>query len=211
MMTDSSLFDLHADRYDAWFKDHKDPYQAELSAIKKLLPNHGRSLEVGSGSGRFACPLGIHFGLDASWPMCHLAGKRPICMIHGLAERMPFKDAAFDFVLMVTTLCFLKDTIAVLKQIHRILRHRGFLIIAMIEKHSHLGKIYQDHGNRSVFYKEANFYAKEEVIQLLKQANFGKVEAVQTLFETNGDLIEIDCLNQWHNRGAFVVIKTEKL
>ena len=58
---------------------------------------------------RFAAPLGIRLGVDPSLEMSRIAQKRGIDVVHGRAEDLPFDDTSMDFVLMVTTLCFLDD------------------------------------------------------------------------------------------------------
>lgn len=38
-----------------------------------LLPNIGKGVEIGVGTGRFSAPLGIKLGVDPSWEMSKLA------------------------------------------------------------------------------------------------------------------------------------------
>lgn len=45
------VFNRHADEYDKWFDRNWDIYQAEVNALKRLVPGHGYGLEVGVGSG----------------------------------------------------------------------------------------------------------------------------------------------------------------
>ncbi|HAM49303.1 MAG TPA: SAM-dependent methyltransferase, partial [Nitrospiraceae bacterium] len=41
------------------------------------------------------------------------------------AENLPFEDNAFDFALMVTTICFMEDPLQALREIRRILCPSG--------------------------------------------------------------------------------------
>ena len=58
-MPKTEPFDNYPDEYDNWFVINKYAFQSELNAIKKALPNNGDVIEVGSGSGIFAAPLGL--------------------------------------------------------------------------------------------------------------------------------------------------------
>jgi hypothetical protein len=61
MIPSRRVFEDHAGDYDRWFDEHNDTYQAQLRMLRKALPDDGRGLEVGVGSGRFAVPLGIDY------------------------------------------------------------------------------------------------------------------------------------------------------
>ena len=60
-----NLFDLYYQEYENWFEKHPEIYKAEIETIKTLLPK-GKGMEVGVGSGKFAKPLGIKFGIEPS-------------------------------------------------------------------------------------------------------------------------------------------------
>ena len=59
-------------KYDKWYDTHKSLYQTEIKALEKAMPS-GRGLEIGVGTGRFASPLSVRFGLDPSFNMLKLA------------------------------------------------------------------------------------------------------------------------------------------
>ncbi|ENN95876.1 type 11 methyltransferase [Methanocaldococcus villosus KIN24-T80] len=168
-------FDKYYKEYDEWFEKNKEIYLKELNALKKYIPK-GKGLEVGVGTGRFAQPLGIKYGLDPSKNMAKLAEERGVKVYIGYAENMPFEDNSFDFILLNTTLCFLKDVEKALKEIKRVLKPGGYLIIGMIDKNSKLGKIYEAKKDKSKFYKDANFFSLDEVIELLKRFGFKDIE-----------------------------------
>jgi ubiquinone/menaquinone biosynthesis C-methylase UbiE len=81
--------------YDAWFETHQPLYQTELAALKPVIPS-GSGLEIGAGTGRFAAPLGVRFGLDPAIHMLQLAKKRGILVVQGLGESLPFRDESFN-------------------------------------------------------------------------------------------------------------------
>lgn len=102
-------FEKYTQRYEDWFEAHPYVYESEIKAIQSLLLPVKESVEIGVGSGRFAIPLGIKYGLEPSTRMMEIAQKRGIKVVAGIAENLPFVEARFDLVLMVTTICFLDD------------------------------------------------------------------------------------------------------
>jgi hypothetical protein len=58
-----SPFQRYTGQYKNLFSEHRWVYEDELRAVTTLLPESGRGLEVGVGTGRFAEPLGIKSGL----------------------------------------------------------------------------------------------------------------------------------------------------
>lgn len=203
-------FEKHASQYEEWFERNKFAYESELQAIKEQLPESKNGIEIGVGSGRFAAPLGIRLGLDPSKEMGELAQKRGIQVIDGVAEAIPFGDSQFDFVLMVTTLCFLDDVESALKEIHRVLKPGGSIIIGFINANSPIGKLYQQKKNDNVFYREATFYSVEEVVAYLKKAGFKDFDFKQTLFRTLTDIRDIEPVKEGRGEGSFVVVKATK-
>ncbi|MEQ9716442.1 MAG: class I SAM-dependent methyltransferase [Candidatus Asgardarchaeum sp.] len=154
-MPKTDPFEKYPIRYDNWFERNKLAYKSELKAIEKLLPKNGQGVEIGVGTGRFAAPLGIKIGIDPSKKMLEIAQRRGIRVINAVAENLPFNDNTFDFVLMITTICFLDDIEAAFKEAYRVLRPRGSLIIGFIDKNSKLGRQYQQRKDSNVFYKIA--------------------------------------------------------
>jgi SAM-dependent methyltransferase len=109
-MPKTAPFDQYADQYDKWFENNQAIFQTELEAIRQLIPsNNLEGIEVGVGSGKFAAPLGIKVGIEPSMEMAVKAEKLGIEVWKSVAEKLPFTDARFDFVLMVTVLCFVDD------------------------------------------------------------------------------------------------------
>jgi ubiquinone/menaquinone biosynthesis C-methylase UbiE len=203
-------FEKHASQYEEWFENNKFAYESELQAIKEQLPESKNGIEIGVGSGRFAAPLGIKLGLDPSKEMRKLAQKKGIEVIDGVAEAIPFGDSQFDFVLMVTTLCFLDDVEAALKEIHRVLKSGGSFILGFINANSPMGRLYQQKKNDNVFYREATFYSAEEVVARLKKAGFKDFDFKQTLFHTLTDIRDIEPVKEGYGEGSFVVVEATK-
>lgn len=150
-------FVTHHVRYDEWFERHRAAYLSELLAVRVLLPWNGRGLEIGVGTGRFAGPLGVEFGIDPAVEMLGYARARGVCVVRAVAEALPFARAVFDYALIVTTICFVEDAAAMLAEAHRVLKPGGELVIGFIDRTSGLGQHYLDHQAENVFYREANF------------------------------------------------------
>jgi ubiquinone/menaquinone biosynthesis C-methylase UbiE len=203
-------FERYANKYEDWFERNKFAYESELRAIRKLMPKNGEGVEIGVGSGRFAAPLGIKVGVEPSCKMREIAQKKGIKVIDGVAEELPFSDLQFDFVLMVTTLCFLDDIEAALKEIHRVLKSGGSFILGFIDANSPIGRLYQQQKNENVFYREATFYSVEEVVAYLKKAGFKDFNFKQTLFRTLTDIRDIEPVKEGYGEGSFVVVKATK-
>ena len=204
-------FDKHTSEYEAWFENNRFVYESELKAIKGQLPKKGEGIEVGVGSGRFAAPLGIRIGVDPSNKMRELTQNRGVVAIGGVAEKLPFDDGRFHFVLMVTTICFLYDIKAAFKEAFRVLKQGGNLIIGFIDKDSPVGILYQQQKNDSEFYKVATFYSADEVISYLKKAGFINLMFTQTIFHHPSEIKNLEPIKKGHGEGSFVVAKALKV
>jgi SAM-dependent methyltransferase len=203
-------FDQHADRYDRWFEEHAPAYESELQAVRALLPEYDRALEVGVGTGRFAGPLGITIGVEPSRPMADLARSRGIEVVHAVAEELPFGDSAFDLVLMVTTVCFLDDVYQAFSEAYRVLAAGGHFVVGFLDRETKLGRDYEARKPDSEFYRQARFRSSEEVIAELARAGFRDLTAVQTIFAPPGDTAPLPQVEPGHGTGLFVVVRGRK-
>ena len=205
-----SPFQRHTGQYENWFTEHRWVYEAELRAVKALLPESGRGLEVGVGTGRFAGPLGIKTGLEPSVRMQEIAQKRGIKVLAGVAENLPFGDGKFDLVLMVTTVCFLDDIHKAFREAHRVLANGGFFIAGIVDRNSLIGQKYLKHQNESVFYKIATFFSVDEVVKIMRQAGFTDFIFRQTIFRSLSEVNENEPVKPGYGKGSFVAIRGRK-
>jgi len=206
-MPRTAPFEVHHRRYDDWFVRHAAAYHSELLAVRALLPWRGLGLAIGVGTGRFAAPLGVQIGIDPAREVLDYATNRGISTVQAVAEALPFADSSVDYALSVTTICFVDDATAMLTEAHRILKPGGELVIGFIDRTSDLGQHYLAHQAENVFYREATFYAADEVEQLLRDTGFTKPVWVQTLSKTLDETREIEPLRAGYGQGAFVVVK----
>jgi SAM-dependent methyltransferase len=201
-------FDNYYELYEKWFEDNRFVYLSELKAVKHFIPSGKKGIEIGSGSGMFALPLGIKIGIEPSSKMRELAVSRGMNVINGVAENLSAVNETFDFALMVTTVCFLDDVEKSFQEVHRILKPGGFFIIGFVDKDSPLGKVYSKKKSKSKFYTEATFYSALEVINRLKKTNFFGIEVIQTIF--GNSLEDTGSVQDWKygfGEGSFVVMK----
>lgn len=211
-MIQIDIFNEHVKAYEAWYKKYPNVYLSEVAAIKEQLlklPENINGIEVGLGTGRFSQPLGIKEGIEPSYEMRKKAIKRGIEVMEGVAERLPYGDLQFDFVLFVT-ICHLNEIKTAFLQAYRVLKHGGAIIIGFIDKNQSIAKQYEEKRDRSTFYRHATFYTVNRIEKLLKEAGFRNFEYNQTLLGPLEKVNEIQTPKQGFGKGSFVVVKAVK-
>jgi ubiquinone/menaquinone biosynthesis C-methylase UbiE len=207
----TNAFEESAQEYDDWFVRNEFAYHSELAAIKACLPTNGHGLEIGAGTGRFAAPLGIKVGVEPARAMAEIARIRGTSVIRGYAEALPFADDSFDFVLMVTVLCFLSNPFQALDEATRVLKPPGRLIIGMIDPASPLGQSYELNKEKSKFYRQARFLPVEEVLKWLKRLGYLSLQIHQTIFRDPAMITALEPVRTGQGEGVFVVISAQKV
>lgn len=121
-------FDRVAEEYDA---TRSLPPGVERAVAERLARRIGaeRTLELGVGTGRWACPLQqltvAITGVDLSAPMLRVARRKGLVRaIRADASRLPFPDDQFDGALSNHLLHLVYDVPAVLREIGRVCRGR---------------------------------------------------------------------------------------
>jgi len=209
MKENSYVFNKNTQEYDQWFDKHPSIYQSEILAIQQAIPKSKTGIEIGIGTGRFADPLNIKFGVEPSENMARVAEQKGIKVYRGYAEKLPIDNATFNFALMVTTVCFLSNISKAFSEIHRILKPKGEIILGIIDKESELGKKYEQEKSSNKFYQNAHFHSTKELTELLTQAGFHNFNYWQTLTKLNKN--EVEKPIQGFGSGSFVVIKASKI
>lgn len=197
------VFDRLALKYDAWFERRRTLYQAELRALKAIVLK-GKGLEVGVGTGRFAIPLGVPFGVEPARGMATLAKRRGVKVCLARGEELPFRDGTFDTVLYITVLPFMEDPAKALEEGIRVLKGQGEIVIGMIDRKSPLGRSYEEGKERNPFYREAHFFTPEEVISLMAPLGFDVHKTLQTLFGPTPEGEQP--IEEGYGRGGFVAM-----
>lgn len=184
-------------------------YEAELKAVKKLLPEFKNALEIGVGSGRFASPCGIAQGIEPSPAMAEKARKKGLRILEGVAEKLELKSKTFDLALMVTTICFVDRALDSLKEAYRVLEPGGFLLLGFVDANSELGKLYESKKDTSIFYGDAVFYSTDRLVTLCRQAGFGNFAFCQTLLGDNPEKPDLH-VKDGYGQGGFVVLRAQR-
>lgn len=101
---------------------------------------HGRTLDVGVGTGANLPHLVGHAdslcGVDQSGAMLDLARRRAgtlgadVELVQGDAAALPWPDASFDTVVCTFALCCVDDELAVLRELARVVRPDGAVLLA---------------------------------------------------------------------------------
>ncbi len=206
-----SVFDNNENvaRYESWFKKHHAVFQSETGLLRSMLPA-GVGFEVGIGTGLFARELGIRMGNDPSKAMLRVAQSRNLITYWCEGNNLPFHDGYFDFVLMVTTICFLNDVAGTLKECLRVIRPGGSIVVGFVDKESIIGKAYLAVRAKSLFYKDAEFYSAREVRSFLKEAGFIVKKVRQTLFGDLSGITEVQQHSKGSKEGGFVAVLADR-
>ena len=206
--TKTSVFDNNAQDFDSWFENHPVVFQNELEALRKVIPQQSMGIEIGIGTGRFAEALKITIGAEPAHAMAQMAIARGLIVINAKAESLPLHSQSFDYVLMVTTVCFLDDIPKACAEAHRIIKKNGYIIIGLIDSDSELGKQYAAKKKSNPWYKNAHFHSVKEITELMQASGFTAFEYWQTLFGNKEELTEPQ---PGFGNGSFVVIRSQKM
>ena len=115
-------------------------HDAVLGYARQRVPCPGMILDVGCGTGRLSARLVSAYdqahvvGVDASTAMTQIAAAAEFPdrsrFAAAMAERLPFADAVFDFVVVTLSVSHWGDAAAGLAQISRVMAADGTLVAA---------------------------------------------------------------------------------
>ncbi len=133
---------ISADHLAFYSEDGSNPFmpdeeiwtEMEMSTaqmVRQYLPANGIILDVGVGMGRLLehFPDAQRYGMDISIGYLELAQKKGIITCLALIEDMPYCDKIFDVVVCTDVLGHVIDLNSSLKNIFRVLKDDGTLII----------------------------------------------------------------------------------
>lgn len=152
--------------------DHKDriAFFSTRNALKSLLKDikAKRILDVGCGNGILTDFLTLHnevFGLDFSFSMLKMAEKKKFIPILGEASHIPFKNNRFDYILGIGLLQYIEVETEVVKEMVRVLKPHGKIILSLLHKNSFLRKILEWTGKEKLNLKKFSFPKTRSILK----------------------------------------------
>ncbi|MFB6110005.1 MAG: class I SAM-dependent methyltransferase [Halodesulfurarchaeum sp.] len=200
-------FETETETYEAWFERFDAAYRSEIQALQALSIPTDRAISIGVGTGRFAAPLSVPYGVDPAPAMLERARERGIQVVRGVGEALPVSTGAAEMLLAVTTVCFFDDLDRAFGEAARVLEPGGALLLGYIDRESQIGREYQAIKDENPFYRHATFYATDEIDAALHQAGFADLETRQTLFSMPDELEEPDPVREGTGEGSFVALR----
>ncbi len=145
-------------------------------------PVQGRSvLDVGTGDGSYALEAAsrgaVVTGVDVDPVMLRAAAQRASAMkldvtfVEGRAEHLPVDGERFDVVLAVTVLCFVEDPAGSYRELARVLRPGGRVVIGELGRHNLWAASRRVRGwLGSPTWRAAHFWTRDELRRHLREA-----------------------------------------
>jgi len=190
-------FDIIADKYDRWYESSKSRMydRLEKKAIGRYLPSSAKGkklLEVGCGTGhwsRFFSGYGFEVtGVDVSERMIDMAKSKNIPNTSfqvADSHSLPFADETFDVTAAITTLEFVNDAEAVLREMVRCTRQPGGqLLVGVLNAQARLNRNRKQRPDSP--YAKARLFSPSRLKQLLEP--FGQLSMFTAGFVPNQKL-----------------------
>ena len=132
---DSIYEENYFEKYDTSLKDNPKikTYKKAIRTINKIKKKKGNLLDLGCGEGNFlvlAKKRGWNcYGVDLSKYATNIAKKRKLNVSNKLLEEIKFKEKYFDVITLWDAIEHLSDLPKVFKELSRILKDDGTIII----------------------------------------------------------------------------------
>lgn len=219
------LFDEWPEKYDQWFAtpigNLVKKYEAEL-ILDVLKPGPGEViLDAGCGTGIFTVeilPYNSHvIGIDISIPMLMRAARKttgyPFQAVLADISQLPFSENVFDKVISVTALEFIVDAKGALKELFRVTRRGGCIVVATLNSLSPWATRRKAEAKKGhTLFQEAIFRSPEELRALVPMDSVIKTAIHFQKEEDPGVAREIELGEQRKglDTGAFVAVRWKK-
>jgi len=221
----AGLFDEWPDTYDHWFTTPIGAlvkrYEAEL-LMDLLKPTKGEViLDAGCGTGVFTLDLlsfGTHIiGIDISLPMLmrarEKAGAYHLDLFSADISSLPFRENFFDKVVSVTALEFIEDAKSALRELFRVTKKGGSIVVATLNSLSPWAIRRRDEAQKGhPIFQKAIFRSPDELRLLFPLESVIKT-AIHFQKDDHPDRavkLEFEGQRRGLNTGAFVAVRWKK-
>ena len=187
-----------------------------------------RFLDAGCGDGVLVCAAAarraVATGVDPDPAMLAAARLRvaeaglEATFLEGQVERLPFPDSSFDVVASVTVLCFVGDAAGALREMARVLRPGGCLVLGELGRWSCWAALRRVRGwLGSTTWQKARFRTPRELRALVQQAGLSVTAVRGAVYYPPTDLLArlLAPLDPWLGRvtsigAAFIALGAVK-
>jgi SAM-dependent methyltransferase len=201
---------------DAYLRAHARARVAETQAAAfdfyaRYLPARGRVLDWGCRHAPDACLMRAHFGPELRIDGCDLVEAGTYSVFHGYAGlhyrtlegavRLPYDSASFDAVVASGTLEHVPMDYESLKELYRVLRADGRLIVTYLPNRLSVEEWYRRRVRRADFHRRQ--YRLGEAVRLFMHAGFYPLAAG---YQTHLDLLPPRSLRHRVLRGLLWIL-----
>ena len=154
-----------------WFVGRRailEEFLRQIIQNPKSKIQNPKILDVGCGTGanlEMLANFGTAEGVDVSDDALEFCKAKGLKAHKGLAEKLPFEDESFDVVTALDVVEHLDDDIAGLKEMHRILKKDGKMLI-FVPAFMWLWGVQDDISNHRIR------YTKKQIVERLNKAGF---------------------------------------
>lgn len=178
-------------------------YKAFHGYVTQKLPDGGRLIDVGCGSGRFlemfkAQPTICVEGIEYSQYVAELAVKAGLDVVNGDFDEWEYEPGSFDCVTLLYVLEHVPQPRKVLEKVYSILKPGGYMMIA-VPNYRYL-RIVADNRIARALRKSGSPLHSEEHLQ-----NFGPSTLKRLVTSCGFDSLEWHCAQPLHTGSKVVV------
>ena len=154
----------------ARFYNHAAVFEVTRDQLEYLdLPCVGLFLDVGGGTGRAVEALASYLErsvvTDVSAGMLHYAQIKGFDCVLAPAEELPFENDTFERIFMMDVFHHVRDQVLVLRDLVRVLKPGGRLVI--VEPNIHLFSVKLIAVAERLLLMRSHFYSGEQIVELL--------------------------------------------
>lgn len=162
--------------------------------VQQIATIHDRVLDIGTGTGRFirAIESKMRVGIDISITMLMTAKERAksgsaIHFVRADAEHLPFKGESFSLILCLDVLEHLPDPRACVKDVHRVMAAKGYLLVTTPNNPAglhwrmayRLGKV---EGSKVQYHRKGGIIDEALLTRLVEKEHFEIMSVCKIIF-----------------------------